>query len=495
MATKPRKPSSTLIPAPLLVALANAIPAYKMETKEVQIAIASMLWNSQVRQRGHTKHQGFFSFQYLEIDALFNGKLKDVNKRLNFVEVRGHWLVKSGSNEGYTKGYRPTRLYAQVLNRLLSQRSQDVYALVDANGKAINKVPSAIASRGIDGVKIDRWQFANASKLLNRVPVNVSSMEALLMKAETKVADWEHELHFTNDPDLKDPSFIRLDFLQIHLKKFLTVSQATTGGKDCVPHRYQESNSGRLYATGPVNLQNASKFLRHAALDGFYDYDIANCHFSVLLQMAANAGVACPFIESYLRDKKAVRSQLAQDIGISIEDAKETLLALMYGTQLTTYYMNAIPKLITKEKARDLYSHPLFSNIARELKLAIRGIHANTSKNRQGSLINCFGNSVNPIDMKKNQQIAHLTQGVEAAALRTCLEMHLGSIVVLQHDGFTSMRKLETKPMEDSIYASTGFKLTIEMKKVSPDFEAFEERFKPTDQRFWTRSLNSHSRW
>ena len=485
--------SSTLFPAQLVVALAEAIPAYKAETTKVKAAIASMLWNSRGTQREHTAYHGYFSFQYQEIEVLFDGKFEAINSRLQFVDVLGDWHFKNGSNEGYTKGYRPTLFYVQVLNRFLSQGSQGVYALLNAKGEAKKAVLPAIASWGINGVKLKRWRFANASKLLNRVPVNLPTMEALLLKTETLVSEWEHELHVTNDPELKDPSFLSLDSLQYQLRKFLRVANATTGGIGCVPHRYQESDSGRLYATGAVNLQNAPKVLRHAALAGFYDYDIANCHFSVLLQMAASAGIECPSIESYLEDKAVVRSQLAQDIGISIEDAKKTLLALMYGTQLTTYYKNAIPIQIGREKARDLYAHPLFSNIARELKLTNKGIHMPT--NTQGSLINCFEKTVNPTDMKKNQQIAHLIQGVEAAALRTCLEMHLDSIVVLQHDGFTSMREIETKPMEDAIYAETGFKLTIEMKKVSPDFKAFAERCKPTNHSFWTRSLNNRSRW
>ena len=118
--------SSTFFPAPLLMALAKAIPAYSGEAKDVQAAIASMLWNSQGTQREHTAYHGYFSFQYQEVEVLFDGKFEAINRRLQFVDILGDWHFKSGSNEGYTKGYRPTLFYVQVLNRFLSQGSQGV---------------------------------------------------------------------------------------------------------------------------------------------------------------------------------------------------------------------------------------------------------------------------------------------------------------------------------------------------------------------------------
>jgi len=54
------------------------------------------------------------------------------------------------------------------------------------------------------------------------------------------------------------------------------------GQNQYLPQCYRESPSGRLYGFYHPNLQNAPKAIRHALLDGQYDYDIENCHFTLV---------------------------------------------------------------------------------------------------------------------------------------------------------------------------------------------------------------------
>lgn len=66
-----------------------------------------------------------------------------------------------------------------------------------------------------------------------------------------------------------------------------------------IPTTYRESPAGRLYAEGPINLQRCVGEVRKTALRGCYDVDIANCHWSLLVQMAERLDEPAPHILHY----------------------------------------------------------------------------------------------------------------------------------------------------------------------------------------------------
>jgi hypothetical protein len=111
-----------------------------------------------------------------------------------------------------------------------------------------------------------------------------------------------------------------------------------------VLHRYFEIESGRVYVDGVGNLQNCYRVLREAAMAGLYDIDIENCHYSILAQMAAAHGYQCTIINDYLDNKGPFRESLAAEFGISEKQAKDALIALIYGATFSSRAKDALPK-------------------------------------------------------------------------------------------------------------------------------------------------------
>ena len=68
---------------------------------------------------------------------------------------------------------------------------------------------------------------------------------------------------------------------------------------------------------------------------------------------------------------------------------------------------------------------------------------------------------MNQTGKTNRQMLSHLLQGVEAMALESAHRLYPDSIVLLQHDGWTSTKELDTQALEDAIFKDTGYKLKV----------------------------------
>ena len=323
--------------------------------------------------------------------------------------------------------------------------------LTDCNGRQVKILLNAIATKNIKGATSKAWAGV---KIPNVVPINRSSLamhqrqlKLILSEASNPqlVAKCEREIYANQHLDL--------------------LAQTVVAGNSVIMQHYQESAAGRLYANG-INLQNASKLTRRAALVGCYLYDIKNCHFAILNQQANRHGLTLPAINHYLANKVEVRKQIAIDTGLSINAIKTCLIAVMYGASLTTYKDCAIPRTVGVEKAKKLMQHPLFDGIYQAVKKARELILDNCPVSR-GGLVNVIGNRIVVNQASKAQQLAHLLQGVEALALKTIVTSNPTSIVVLLHDGFVSNQRLDARTIEQAIKAATGYDLSLDSEVIT----------------------------
>ena len=298
--------------------------------------------------------------------------------------------------------------------------------------------------------------------------MNLEALKHLQSDLAKKIGTMRRTGHAPSDLWMEYPSLEYLLDLHDKTAQIIRMAHTDVAGLGRVLHRYMESDSGRLYALGGASLQNAPAVIRQAALSGRWDYDVENCHFAIAAQMAEKAGCQCVAIEHYMANKKDVRKEIAATIGISISQTKTCLLAVMYGARTTTWHENAIPQAIG-DKARALCTLPLFANIADDVARARVAILKHHKLNRQGGLVNAFGKSIKADAHTPEQRLAHLIQGVEALALRTCIERHPGEIVLVQHDGFTASNPLDVAALELAIQEATGYALTLEEKPVRPD--------------------------
>jgi anti-sigma factor ChrR (cupin superfamily) len=121
----------------------------------------------------------------------------------------------------------------------------------------------------------------------------------------------------------------------------------------------------------------------------------------------------------------------------------------------------------------------LFAGIHADIKQARSTILKSWKRTANGSLSNMFGKAIAG-DAKPEEQLAHLIQGVEALALQTAIKMHPNDIVLLQHDGFASTRRLSDKAIMEAVFQATGYRLELEEKtiRIDPDAQFLRNRNK-----------------
>lgn len=472
---------TTFTPWPLVKQLAKDVPCFKSEPLEVQAALAAMVWIGATKRRQHNVYDGYMSFHYKELAQAFGGKWNEINQRLGFLEVKDTgerlpWRFKpkgGAATDVHTKAWRFSPTVQASRDKYLAKReTHRLTRLVDMDGTGIATPPNAVSSLDTNGKPTSRWRSLNNGDSMSLVPVNVASLKHWEKKFDKDIATWQDTGKPPPDLFMQYATLESLIELRDKTKQIRRMAHTDVAGLGNVMHVYKESPSGRLYALGGASLQNAPKELRKAALVGLWDYDLSNCHFAIIAQMGRAAGVHCVAIEHYMGNKKAVRSEIANAIGISIDQTKTCLLAVMYGARTSTWHENAIPETVGVDAAKRLNDFPLFANIAADVKRAGAAILAHNKLNRQGGLVNVFGKSVLAKDKKSTQLLAHLIQGVEALAIRACLEVDPGAVVLIQHDGFTATKKLNVATLERAILDATGYMLTLEEEPIQPDIQA-----------------------
>lgn len=233
-----------------------------------------------------------------------------------------------------------------------------------------------------------------------------------------------------------------------------------------IPTTYRESPAGRLYAEGSLNLQRCVSEVRRAALRGCYDVDIANCHWSLLAQMAERLGEPSPHILRYLANKKATRAEIASAGGISVDDAKFLLLAIIYGATLARSQKEnqlAIEKRLGAEASELLRELPLVKDLYRDVRRVGKAVLIDYAARTQkaGVMVNDAGREIG-IKSNGREKLAHILQGAESNALQSMLAALSGRVAVMQHDGLTVHGEPDLTALEYRIKADTGYALTLE---------------------------------
>lgn len=234
-----------------------------------------------------------------------------------------------------------------------------------------------------------------------------------------------------------------------------------------VPTRYTESEAGRLYVDGLLNLQRCYGEVRRAAFMGCFSLDIENCHWAILAQMAARKGMAAPGISHYLSNKNTVRRDLAVAAGISIDDAKFLMTAIIYGATLSdTIPENrlAISRRIGKEAVGMALRFPPVAALVSDLdrvKPAVIASYAKSTRKAQ-VLVNDFGNEIS-LTANDKEILAHILQGAEAKALRALMGVLKGDALMLLHDGIICRTKPNKTVLESAILAGTEYALSLDI--------------------------------
>lgn len=449
--------------------LVRWLPGLKAEPKHIQLAITRMIFQAPSRYRAHSHIEGAAWFTFQELERNFGrGGFGQVNARLGIFEVARDEHGREAWSKGQerTKAYTLTPKVADLHRAFMAGAFRRKHTrLLTEDGKQITSLPpTAFEAKSLRGTT--RVGFRN---LLIRptVPVNLAQLKKLLGSIEVRLYAHEAGIHqaelFAASPDIGFLRELKQEVLGlVHLAR-------NERWQGAILTRYEESASGRQYATGTPNLQNCRRVTRQAALAGFYDLDIENCHFDILNQMAEQCGYVCTEIRAYLADKKGRRRVMAELFGITEGQAKTAFITLVYGARFSVRDEDALPKLLGPA-TQAVYQHPPFKALKDDIAGARRAIlKAHVSRQK---ITNAMGLTIDIRDADDRQQLAHLLQGVEAAALEAACRVYPERVILLQHDGFSSTTRLDTRRIEEAILAATGYRLKVEQKAITVDLDA-----------------------
>jgi len=326
--------------------------------------------------------------------------------------------------------------------------------LIDGSGREVIKPDAAIASLDAD----DKPAKAQGKRTVaNFVPVDVKRVIAY-RKQLNKLKDGQMDL-FAGDSH-KD-----IDAINDRLGRLMDGAHPQDGRLGII-HRYEEAPAGRLFAQG-VNLQNSRSEIKEVILSGHWEYDIENCHYTILHHMARAVRLTLPHISHYLDNKKAVRNQIAAEVGIGDAETKTCLTSLLYGSTESEWKLAAVPKVVGIDAARRLYKHPIYRALKGDVGKARKKILAKWPRSRL-RLENAMGKWISEEEAHRSI-LAHLLQGVEAKMLEVVRLLYPGQqIQLMQHDGFTSNVRLDVDVMQAAILEQTGYSIKLEEKRLAP---------------------------
>ncbi|RRO01534.1 hypothetical protein [Pectobacterium aquaticum] len=258
------------------------------------------------------------------------------------------------------------------------------------------------------------------------------------------------------------------------IEYILSIANANNSGY--LPMTYFQSDCGRFYAENPINLQNCSREIRKAALAGFYDIDIENCHYTLLSQMCSRINVPTPHVDYYLANKKSVRKEISYIFNISEDDAKMILIALIYGSNLTPFGVLKKLKIIYDfDSIERSFAYKLCKEIS-----SVRDHVISDYKKKSGGgfkilndagLIKKTKLSENS-NVKKSSLMAHILQGAESLILQHMIRFMGDNIILLQHDGVTCKNIIDADELSKYIFENTGYHVSFDVEQLPVNIES-----------------------
>lgn len=390
----------------------------------------------------HKYDSSCFYIEAKELNKIFGrsqfGKLiNETNTKLIILRYKANHLKKS------TKAYKITIEAKELVDCFLNTLVQTLpeYSAKFKPAKRLSKLRVNNAIRSRDAKNNTAKKKFNID---SQVKVNIDKLKSLACVDYYNNLDKDMDKHIRN---------------RLHAIKLIEAVDEN----ECIRFYYCESSSGRLYGEG-LHLQNTSRIVRNAALDGLYDYDISNCHFSIMYQLCERQGVILNNVRHYMNNKSQIRKDISEYVGVEEDKIKKALISLMYGAILSSSPCSSIPDTIGKEQVDKFIKHSFVNGLYNELKKNKKVLISNAKKNGQNYL-NAMNKSTN-INEKKSSILSHLIQGVEASILNIIGEIHGDNIVLLQHDGWVSKIKIDKVKLMQNIYDRSGFNIMIEEEKI-----------------------------
>lgn len=392
----------------------------------------------------------------------------------------GWWKLERSADHMRNRaaGYALTPEAQRLLDLWVSDVDDYPAGLLDAQGKEIRTPSAAINPRTATGARA-----TPAPALVVPVEIDGDSLHRLADAADAWVYGtpcppgyqwaldaWDAIQAARGPNGGRDRAEARALVARRQAGIMAATGRSTRAPGFVIPQTYMEAPSGRLYAENSISLQNCHREVKRAALAGQWEYDFENCHWALLHQMAKRAGMELPAVAEYLQHKRQWRHEIALEAGISVPEAKECIIALVYGAALKADPRLRIPELIGTEATARLRKCQRMRDLYDDVKRARPEILA--QHRQRNGLVNALGKRYQPSKPRSARQsaeaskLAHVLQGAEAAALRACMDVAGPALTLLQHDGFTSRDRLDRAALSDAIEQRTGYALELSEERL-----------------------------
>jgi len=390
-------------------------------TKEKRKRIAQLILHSAYRRHKHRiskrfDHLNSISFQARYLQKQFGAGYQDVISHY-FDKPDDDYSYKNKYGESYTKRYKMKKAISDMLEKkLLSNKCVLIDSDTDRKIKKIDR--NAI-------LKIYRKNDSEAKhtcKTYIYLPLFVKG-DLKLLKRRIDNLKCRRGNSIVND---NQKQLLTDDILKLSLLYHMLNNTIKPG---YMPQHYYESNSGRLVGSG-FHLIGLPNDIRKIFFEGqnLYDYDISNCHYSILSNLCRKNNIKCPNINHYLNNKNQIRDELAEEFNISIGKVKEALISIIYGSKLLPHKDSDLLKALkwsTDELTRfrnDKMIHGLKNEVRNARRILISKIEY-TRPNRFGSgFKNVYGkyrkNDLgNDINKEVSSKFYHILAGYEALVI------------------------------------------------------------------------------
>jgi hypothetical protein len=453
------------VPHEVIHGLCDARPSVANVSDEVKQALAYFAWCAPMQHRRHRELPEFFSIHNLELEGRFRRKGFHA---LN--ELHDLFEVVDAARPGLTNAYRLKPDVEQAISARLRDGNvlRTPLALILSSGKRRASLPDAVALSSLHHRETD-WRDAPINPL---APADLDALDRLDNALLAILPLPEEEQRIALQTLGQDGESSASELLK-ELDRIRAVARTEVAGVGFIPHKYSQGSTGRLFAVD-VNLQSASRIIKRAALNGLFAYDFSNCHFSILYQLSLREGVELVAVRELLADKRGWRTLVGAHCGMSEKLTKLCFIRLGYGASQDRRRNSpdSITELIGSARADLFYSHPYVKRLQSDMRRA-RAVILNTSPRKHGRLLNAMDLPYKPdilADGEKDTpatKLAHILQGFEARMLCIVVSMYGDDIVLLEHDGWTARKPLDTEAICRRIQEETGLGMTLEEERIN----------------------------
>lgn len=476
-AKKASKPSD-VYPGSFVAYLRAACPRFSALPRQYQHPLAINLWAATGARLAHSHHEGAFTMHWRARQSMYGTAraFHECNRAVQWFELVEGASIVDNIAQAWKLTERADTLVQGYFELAHTARSAWGAGLVAADGKPYRIPADAIRARTHDGgnTKHPRRAIRAAVELNGEALHAFHAVGEAWLQGEPcppgfawAFAAWDaiRDSRGPNGGEARARQRVNDSLVQASALLHLAKSSSAPGY--VLPVTYQEYPTGRLFAEGAHNLQTCRREVRRAALLGYWDVDISNCHWALIEQMAARIGLQAPAIRHYLANKKKTRAAIALAGGISEADAKQVLIGLVYGMNLHATEADrrqAIIELVGAAAAARLRECPELLALHGEVKGLRRAILADYAERtgRKHCIVNDAGNAIS-IKASAAEQLAHVLQGAEAAILRTVIADHGHDLRLLAHDGWVMATEPDRAAIEARIMQATGYHVELEI--------------------------------